>query len=48
MIEANGRHVRASCWSFWFDEGRRWKGFEDPFESDTMNPLCVRDGGKRP
>ncbi len=48
VIEANGRPARASFWSFWFDDGRRWKGFEDPFDGNTMNALCVRDAGRRP
>jgi len=48
VIEANGHPSGASFWSFWFDEGRRWKGFEDWAEGDTMNALCVRDGKARP
>ena len=48
VIEANGHPSRASFWSFWFDEGRRWKGFEDWAEGDTMNALCVRDAKAPP
>lgn len=48
VIEANGHPSGAHFWSFWFDEGRRWKGFEDPLEGDTMNALCVRDAHARP
>jgi hypothetical protein len=48
VIEANGHPSDASFWSFWFDEGRRWKGFEDWAEGDTMNALCVRDAKARP
>ena len=48
VIEANGRPSGASFWSFWFDEGRRWKGFEDWAEGDTMNALCVRETNVRP
>ena len=47
VIEANGHHSGAHFWSFWFDEGRRWKGFEDLLEGDTMNALCVRDANTR-
>jgi len=43
VIEANGHASGDHFWSFWFDEGRRWKGFEDPLEGDTMDALCVRD-----
>lgn len=42
-IEANGHPSSAHFWSFWFDEGRRWAGFEDILEGDTMNALCVRN-----
>ena len=48
VIEANGHPSGAKFWSFWFDEGRRWKGFEDWAEGDTMNALCVRDTNARP
>ena len=48
VIEANGRPSGASFWSFWFDEGRRWKGFEDWAEGDSMNALCVRVTNARP
>lgn len=47
VIEANG-HSGAHFWSFWFDEGRRWKGFEDLLEGDTMNALCVRNANAAP
>lgn len=43
VTEANGHPSRGKFWSFWFDEGRRWQGFEDWAEGDTMNALCVRD-----
>lgn len=43
VIEPNGSPSGAHFWSFWFREGRRWKGFEDSFEGDTMNALCVRE-----
>jgi len=48
VIEANGHPSGAQFWSFWFDEGRRWKGFEDWAEGDTMNALCVRDANAVP
>lgn len=48
VLEANGRPSSHAFWSFWFDEGRRWKGFEDPFEGDHMDALCVRDANARP
>jgi len=48
VIEANGHPSGAKYWSFWFDEGRRWKGFEDIAEGDTMNALCVREVNARP
>ena len=48
VIEANGRPSGVHFWSFWFDEGRRWKGFEDWAEGDTMNALCVRDASSWP
>lgn len=48
VIEANGHPSGSGFWSFWFDEGRRWKGFEDWAEGDTMNALCVRDVKARP
>jgi len=48
VIEANGHPSGAHYWSFWFDGGRRWKGFEDVLEGDTMNALCVRDASARP
>ena len=48
VVEANGHPSGAHFWSFWFDEGRRWKGFEDWAEGDTMNALCVRDANARP
>lgn len=48
VIEANGHPSGSHFWSFWFDEGRRWKGFEDLLEGDTMNALCVRDANARP
>lgn len=48
VVEANGHPSGAHFWSFWFDEGRRWKGFEDLLEGDTMNALCVRDANARP
>jgi len=48
VIEANGHPSGAHFWSFWFDEGRRWKGFEDWAEGDTMNALCVRAANVRP
>lgn len=43
VVEANGRPSGAKFWSFWFDKGIRWEGFEDWAEGDTMNALCVRD-----
>jgi hypothetical protein len=48
VIEANGQPSGAHFWSFWFDEGRRWKGFEDRWEGDTMNALCVRNASPPP
>ena len=48
VIEADGHPSGASFWSFWFDEGRRWKGFEDWAEGDSMDALCVRDAGPSP
>jgi hypothetical protein len=48
VIEANGHPSGAGFWSFWFDEGRKWKGFEDWAEGDTMNALCVRDASPPP
>lgn len=48
VIEANGQPSGARFWSFWFDEGRKWQGFEDFLEGDTMNALCVRDANPRP
>lgn len=48
VLEANGHASGAHFWSFWFDEGRKWKGFEDRMEGDTMNALCVRDATPRP
>jgi hypothetical protein len=48
VIEADGRPSGAGFWAFWFDEGRRWKGFEDWAEGDTMNALCVRVANARP
>lgn len=47
VIEANGHPSGAGFWSFWFDEGRKWKGFEDWAEGDKMNALCVRDANPR-
>lgn len=48
VIEGNGHRSGAKFWSFGFDEGRRWKGFEDLMEGDTMNALCVRDANAPP
>lgn len=48
VIEANGHPSGVHFWSFWFDEGWRWKGFEDWAEGDKMNALCVRDAKARP
>lgn len=48
VLDLNGRPSGHAFWSFWFDEGRRWKGFDDPLEGDTMNALCVRDTMARP
>jgi hypothetical protein len=48
ILDANGHPSGHAYWSFWFDEGRRWKGFDDPLEGDTMNALCVRDASPRP
>jgi len=48
IVEMNGHPSNAHFWSFWFDEGRRWKGFEDPLEGDTMNALCVRNANFGP
>lgn len=41
--EINGHTSDAHFWSFWFEEGHRWEGFEDFLEGDTMNALCVRN-----
>jgi hypothetical protein len=38
----------AGFWSFWFNEGRGWEGFEDWAEGDPMNALCVRDASTAP
>ncbi len=48
VVEPNGRASSHAFWSFWFDEGRRSKGFEDLLEGDTMSALCVRDANARP
>jgi hypothetical protein len=48
VVETNGHPSGAHFWSFWFDEGRRWKGFEDSWEGDTMNALCVRSAKPQP
>lgn len=45
--EANGHPSGAGFWSYWLDQGRWWKGFEDCAEGDTMNALCVRDASSR-
>src|SRR5947209_14490027 len=41
VSEADGHSSGAHFWS-WFDKGRRWEGFEDLMEGNTMNALCVR------
>ncbi len=41
--DVDGRPSKAHFWSFDFRTGRRWKGFEDIAEGDTMCALCVRD-----
>ncbi|MES2392602.1 MAG: DUF1566 domain-containing protein [Acidobacteriota bacterium] len=43
VIEANGRASGVAFWSFWFDEGRKWRGYESSLEGDSMNALCVRN-----
>lgn len=48
VTDANGHVSPAKFWSFWFDEGRRWEGFEDLMEGDTMNGLCVRNTNAPP
>lgn len=48
VTEVNGHPSGAHFWSFWFDEGRRWKAFEDWAEGDTMNALCVRAANATP
>lgn len=48
VLGANGSPSGHAFWAFSFDEGRRWKGFEDPLEGDTMNALCVRDAKPQP
>ena len=48
VLDLNGHPLGHAFWSFWFDEGRRWKGFDDPLEGDTMDALCVRDAVPRP
>lgn len=48
VTEVNGHPSGGHFWSFWFDEGRRWKGFEDWAEGDRMNALCVRDTNAPP
>jgi hypothetical protein len=48
VVETNGKPSGAAFWSFYFDEGRKWKGFEDWAEGDSMNALCVRDSNALP
>jgi hypothetical protein len=39
----DGRPLKSKFWSFDYRVGRRWNGFEDWAEGDTMGALCVRD-----
>jgi len=48
LIDVNGRSSTAHFWSFDFRTGRRWIGFEDIAEGDTMYALCVRESKASP
>ena len=43
-----GSSETSKFWSFNFRTGRRWQGFEDLFEGDTMQALCVRNANATP
>lgn len=43
LIDVDGRPSKASFWYFDYRRGWRQKGFEDIFEGDHMQAMCVRD-----